>query len=91
MDVRLEDGRAYRPEIEKLQPSVAAFSIDFTYKPEVVFSEALETFVPGHEISTTFDDPADEENYYWRFKTYVKLVFCRECYNYTIFRSQECF
>ncbi len=92
LKLELEDGRNYRSEREVVQPAVEVLSIDVTYKPELLFSEALGTFVPGHEISTTFNDPIDQENYYyWRFKSHEKLIYCRECYTYTILRNEECF
>jgi len=92
LEVLLNDGRMYKSQPEKVQPLVQVKSIDINYVPELLFSEAFEAFVPGHEITTTFDDPIEQENYYyWQFKTYEKLIYCKECYNYTIFRNGECF
>ena len=91
LEVNLSDGRTYRSQPERVQPKVEVTSIDITYKPELLFSEAFDAFVPGHEITATFNDPEGEENYYyWQFKSYEKLIYCRECYNYTIFRNGEC-
>ena len=92
LEVLLKDGRILKSESERVPPEVEARSIEISYKPELLFSEAFNTFVPGHEITTSFSDPEDEENYYyWRFKSYEKLIYCRECYDYTVYRNDECF
>lgn len=92
LEVILKNGRTYRSSSERVLPSVPSLSTKITYKNELLFSEAFGSFVPGHEITATFEDPADEENYYyWRFRTYEKLIYCNECYNYTIYRNSECF
>lgn len=92
LEVVLGDGRIFKSEPERVPPLVELQSMEITYKPELLFSESFNAFVPGHEITTSFNDPGDEENfYYWRFRSFEKLIYCRECYNYTIYRNGECF
>ena len=36
--------------------------------------------MPGHTIAVSFNDPADADNYYyWRFKSFEKLIICAYC------------
>lgn len=89
--VTLADGKEIRSEPETIVNPVPIEDIKVTYNPELVFDDAFNDFVPGHKLSVTFDDPAGEENYYyWRFKSYEKLINCEICFS-GYFREDQCF
>jgi hypothetical protein len=73
-----------------LQP-VPITNLEVTYDPELAFREIYGgQFVPGHEVSISFNDPADRENYYyWSYRTYENLDFCEKCYE-AVFRGGGC-
>lgn len=89
--VLLKDGREYVSVPEKGPKPVPEASFDVLYKKQLVYSEGHERFIPGHEISATFNDPPNDENYYyWRFKSFEKLINCKTCYDYQIYREGTC-
>ena len=87
--VILEDGTEYRSLPETVQKAVEISDLEVTYNPELIFNESL-GFIPGHEISASFDDPGNEDNfYYWRYRTFERLVNCRICFT-AFYRNGEC-
>lgn len=91
LEVLMADGTQYRSLPERVPPEVPQESMEVIYDPELQYSEAFDAFVPGHEIRVTFTDTPNQENqYYWRFKSFEKLIYCHECYNQTILREEEC-
>jgi hypothetical protein len=90
LKVELADGREYSSLPEKVPTSVPIQELDVTYEPELLFNEGLDKFIPGHSLSLTLEDPGDEENYYyWRFRSFEKLINCVVCTN-SIYRNGEC-
>ncbi len=90
LEVNLADGRQYESLPELISEPVAISSLNATYDPNLVFRESSNEFVPGHSISVTLDDPIDKENYYyWRFRSFEKIVICVLC-NDGIFRNGAC-
>lgn len=90
LEVSLPNGNQYVSEVETINPSVPIEEIDVRYDKQLEFIEDYKKYVPGHEVSITFNDPANETNYYyWRFKTYDKAQICKVCYN-GMFRNNEC-
>ena len=90
LEVKLPDGTRYRSEPETIESPVAIKDLKVAYEPELNFNVALDTYIPGHRILVGFDDPVETENYYyWRYRTYEKLVQCRVCYS-GYFRDGEC-
>ncbi len=88
--VLLPNGKEYRSEPEILSGLVEIAELIIKYTPELSFQESYNDIVPGHSISVSFDDPVDEENYYfWRFRSFEKLIYCKECFE-GIFRNGEC-
>ncbi|HLU85659.1 MAG TPA: DUF4249 family protein, partial [Vicingaceae bacterium] len=82
LEVSLPNGNQYVSEVETINPSVPIEEIDVRYDKQLQFIEDYKKYVPGHEVSITFNDPANETNYYyWRFKTYDKAQICKVCYN----------
>lgn len=88
--VLLPNGKEYRSEPETLSGPVEMGELEIRYDPELSFQDSYNTVVPGHSISVSFDDPVEEENYYyWRFRSFEKLIYCKECFE-GIFRNGEC-
>ena len=82
LEVNLADGRHYQSLSETVLEPVAINDINATYKPELLFREASEGFVPGHSVSVSLNDPSDRENYYyWRFRSFEELTLCKICEN----------
>ncbi|WP_419211424.1 DUF4249 domain-containing protein [Maribacter sp. X9] len=90
LEANLPNGEKYLSEIETINPSVPVKDISIRYDKQLAFVEDYEKYVPGHEVAITFDDPADQTNYYyWRYKTYDKVQICKICYKGK-FRNNEC-
>jgi hypothetical protein len=90
LEIRLNSGVTYGSTPEEILEPVAIKEIVVEYDPELVFNEGRNTFVPGHSIKVSFDDPeAMENNYYWTYRAYENLDFCERCEN-GIFRDGEC-
>jgi len=90
LEVSLPNGNQYLSEIETINPSVAIKELSVQYDKQLEFIEDYNKYVPGHEIAITFDDPADQTNYYyWRFKTYDKPQFCKICEK-GLYRNNDC-
>src|SRR5690606_23795641 len=67
LEVNLPNGNQYLSEIETINPSVPIKELSVRYEKQLEFVEDYNKYVPGHEVSITFDDPADQTNYYyWR-------------------------
>lgn len=89
--VILPNGQEYRSLPETIPPAVPEQSLEVAYSPALFFSDEFETNVPGHRLLVDFLDPARTPNYYyWRYRTFERLVHCSECYGRTIFRNNEC-
>ncbi|BFP40172.1 hypothetical protein FGF1_10170 [Flavobacteriaceae bacterium GF1] len=90
LTVTLPDGRQYQSLPEEIRDSVPILDIEARYDPELVFREASESFVPGHTLHVSFEDPEEGNNYYfWRFTSFENLSFCQRCFN-GIFRNGAC-
>ena len=80
LEITLPNGKKYLSEAETINSSVPITDISARYDPQLEFSEEYDRYVPGHEVSVTFDDPVDQTNYYfWRFKTFDQAIFCAIC------------
>ncbi|MBU3822654.1 DUF4249 domain-containing protein [Flavobacteriaceae bacterium XHP0103] len=90
LEVELPNGKTYLSEVEIINPSVPLKDIGVRYDKQLEYIEDYKKYVPGHEITVTFDDPADQtNNYYWRYKAYDKISICKICYG-GVFRNNEC-
>lgn len=90
LNIDLPDGKRYRSRSEKILQPTTASNIKATYNPELVFRADLKRFVPGHFITIDVNDPVDEENYYyWKFRSFEKLLICESCPN-QFFRNGKC-
>lgn len=80
LNIVLADGRKLKSEPETVIAPVEISDVLTIYDPKLKYSDAFGKFVPGHSVSVSFDDPANEDNYYfWRFKSYENLPVCRYC------------
>lgn len=90
LDITLQDGRTIRSSVEQVREVVPVTDIKASYNPELIFREASEAYVPGHEIYIDFSDPGDRENfYYWRYRVFENMDSCETCYE-GIFRDGKC-
>ncbi|MDT0605706.1 DUF4249 domain-containing protein [Croceitalea rosinachiae] len=91
LDILLPDGRQYKSLPETIDAgSIPISEIKTTYDPEFMFSVSEDDFVPGHSISFTFDDPPQEDNFYfWRYRSFEELITCEICEG-GLFRDGEC-
>jgi len=84
------DGTQYKSSSERVLEPVAISNISATYDTQLRFNEGSNDFEPGHAIAITFDDPADQENYYyWTFRTFENVIVCEICFD-GILRNGEC-
>ncbi len=90
LEVALTDGKQYRSQKEIVLEPVPIESVRSTFNPELQFNDGNDAFEPGHSISITFDDPLEDENYYyWTFKSFEKLNICETCFD-GIYRNGVC-
>lgn len=89
--VVMPGGKEYRSRPETVRSSVPISGLEVTYEPELLFSDEFEGFIPGHRISVDVPDPAGTDNYYfWQYRSFERLVYCRECFGRTVLRNGEC-
>ncbi|WP_318311756.1 DUF4249 domain-containing protein [Flagellimonas crocea] len=80
LEASLPNGRIYLSEVETINPSVPIKDLGFSFDDKMEFSEDYEDYIPGHEILISFDDPENQDNYYyWRHKTYDQPSICEVC------------
>ncbi|MEM8926801.1 MAG: DUF4249 domain-containing protein [Bacteroidota bacterium] len=90
LHITLEDGRRYKSLPEIASSPVPISEIEASYDPELEFNLDEDDFVPGHKVLITFDDPSEVDNFYfWRFRSFERLVVCERCAG-GIFRDSEC-
>ncbi|WP_430965715.1 DUF4249 domain-containing protein [Spongiimicrobium sp. 2-473A-2-J] len=90
LQIILPDGRTFRSLPEEMTTAVPIVGMGANYDPELVFRDASDTFVPGHSVLASFNDPPGEDNYYyWRFRSFEQLPFCQTCVE-SIFRNGRC-
>lgn len=89
--VVLPNGDEYRSTPETVLKPVEIQNISTSYESELRFIESDGgKFVPGHRVSVSFNDPENEENfYYWTFRTYENLRVCERCIQ-GYFRGDGC-
>lgn len=91
LNIQLPDGNRIESLPESVLDVVPIDNIDVRYDAELTFSEANGgKFVPGHQVSIDFSDPAETENYYyWTYKSFENLDYCEKCVE-AIWRNGEC-
>ena len=93
LNVVLPSGKNY-----KSFPEIAPFNVEVN-SAKAVFENNVTTFttpsgsdqsISGHKIFVNFDDPLDQENYYFhRFRVYQETITCLTCPN-GVYRNGEC-
>ena len=90
LNIRLIDGKQLKSEPEQVVAPVAIANLSVAYNPELKYDDSFKRFVPGHQVRVSFDDPIGLENfYYWRFKSYEKLIICQYC-PFGKYRNGQC-
>ncbi|WP_406685055.1 DUF4249 domain-containing protein [Seonamhaeicola sp. MEBiC1930] len=90
LDIKLADGRHYKSFPEKIKEPVVIEGIDAEYKQELEYSVESKRFISGHEINVSFNDPVEEENYYyWSYKSFETKTICQECVD-SFYRGGYC-
>lgn len=84
------DGNQYKSSSETVLEPVPISNISASYDSQLRFNEGSKDFEPGHAVAITFDDPVDQENYYyWTFRTFENIIVCEICFD-GIYRNGEC-
>jgi len=90
MEVLLPNGKRYRSESELVPNEVPVDKIHERFTEELIYDEALGKYIAGHEVSVDFQEPKNEENfYYFQYRGFEKELYCKRC-DYGIYRSGEC-
>ncbi len=90
MEVILPSGKHYRSESEFVPNEVAVDRISEKFTKELIFDESLGKYIAGHEISIDFQEPEDEQNfYYFQYRGFEKEIYCKLCDN-GVYRSGNC-
>ncbi len=91
LKIELPNGKRYESSIEQVLDPVPIVNLQTRYDPELEFQEIFGgKYLPGHELMVSFDDPPNEDNfYYWTYKSYENLDICEKCYA-GYFRNGEC-
>ncbi|MEM7380241.1 MAG: DUF4249 domain-containing protein [Bacteroidota bacterium] len=90
VQISLPDGKQLISIPETVLEPVAINGISATYDPELQFREAERRFIPGHAVEVSLTDPAAEENYYyWSFRSIENLDVCEKC-RFSFLREGQC-
>ncbi|WP_273565631.1 DUF4249 family protein [Maribacter halichondriae] len=88
--ITFADGTQYKSSPETILEPVPISNVIATYDPQLRFNEGTDKFEPGHAISITYDDPPNEENYYyWTFRSFENIFVCEICLD-GILRNGAC-
>jgi len=80
LKVSLMNGNVYESTSELVLQPVPIGDMQVNYDPELAFGVSENRFLPGHKISVSFDDPMDQENYYyWSYRSLENLQLCAKC------------
>lgn len=86
----LIDGTQYQSSSETILAPVPISDLNTNYNTELRFDEGTGEFQPGHLVSVSFDDPENQENfYYWSFRSFENLDICHTCFE-SIYRNGAC-
>ena len=93
LNVILPTGENYKSFSETAPTKVELNSAESKFKDKVTTftsPSGTDRDISGHKIFVNFDDPLDEENYYFhRFRVYEQTITCLTCPN-GIYRNGEC-
>lgn len=93
LNVILPTGENYKSFSETAPTRVEVNSAESKFKDKVTTftsPSGTDRDISGHKIFVNFDDPLDEENYYFhRFRVYEQTITCLSCPN-GVYRNGEC-
>ncbi|MFX0555498.1 DUF4249 domain-containing protein [Maribacter sp. CXY002] len=89
--VVLENGKRIESVEELVLDPVPIDDMQVNYVPELAFREiGGGKFVPGHRVTVNFNDPQQEDNYYyWSYRSFENLDYCKICIE-GLFRDGDC-
>lgn len=91
LNILLEDGKEIKSLPEKMVDLIEISKTSVNYDPELLYSNSLGKFIPGHSINVDFNDPPEKRNYYyWSFRTFEKKMYCKICYSASVYRDGVC-
>lgn len=90
LNIILPNGKEYKSSPETLIDEVSISEIESQYDLELFYDEPEKRFAPGHRILISFQEPADQENfYYYEYKSYETEAYCVICIT-GVLRNGEC-
>ena len=90
LKIILPNGNIYRSYPEIVPDEVLIKKIDSEYDLQLSYDNKTNSYIPGHRVLISFDDPVEKENfYYYDFKTYERAAYCNYCYR-GVLRDSEC-
>ncbi len=80
LKIILPNGKEYRSSPETLIDEVSISNIESKYDLELFYDEPEKRFAAGHRILISFQEPADQENYYYyEYRSYETEAYCVLC------------
>ena len=90
LNIILPNGKEYKSSPETLVDEVSISEIESQYDLELFYDEPEKRFAPGHRILISFQEPADQENfYYYEYRSYETEAYCVICIT-GVLRNGEC-
>ena len=90
LTVVLPDGTTVESAPERVPAPVAVQSLAVVFEQNSVFDAGTNQFIPRFELFLTYDDPADEDNFYaFDFRYWEAVVTCFTCERGR-YRNGEC-
>jgi len=90
MEVVLPNGKRYRSKAEKVPEEVPITRIAENFTTELIYEEAFDKYISGHQVSIDFQEPETEQNfYYYQYRAYQKEIYCKLC-DRAVYRNGEC-
>lgn len=80
MSILMPNGKRYESTPEMVLDPVPIDNLEATYDSEITFDVGLGKLIPGHSAKISFTDPVEDTNYYyWTYRTFENLDFCKRC------------
>lgn len=80
VEVTFPDGNQAVSLAEEIPPRVVPTNLEIGFSREAFFDEGRDRFLPAHEPFLSYDDPADQTNYYaYDFTFWERTLICATC------------
>lgn len=90
VEVYTPDGKLFVSDAEITPNPVKINQIEEIYNTQMIFDEGVNKYIPGHEIRISFDDPQQDQNfYYYQYRAYQKAQYCKICFD-NVLRNGKC-